>query len=99
MGLIPVARPVKFTLIHVRRQYQFVTEGDGEKLIDEILIYEQLDDDMSQWLKKFGLATDSIQKLLTRDILHYYDSVLLEVVNRICKMDFEVFSYHRLEGF
>ncbi len=86
-------------LIHVRPQYQFVTDGDGARLVDEILKFEQLDDDLRQLLERFGLAADSIKKPQARDMQLFYDSAMLKLVNRIYAKDFELFSYYQYEDF
>jgi hypothetical protein len=82
-------------LIHVRPQYHYITDGNGAILVDDILTYEQLDENIGPLLKEFGLAIDSIRKPQPRDLEEYYDRDSLDLVNHIYRKDFECFSYAR----
>lgn len=80
-------------LIHVRPQYHYVDDGEGKSLVDDILNFESLDQDMARLLNPYGLNADRFRAPEIRDLKHYYTSALLDVVNEIYAKDFDRFRY------
>jgi hypothetical protein len=85
-------------LIHVRPQYQFVLDHKENCLVDDILRYESLDQDIALFLKRFGLHADNIRSPRIRIPGKYFSCEQINRVNEIYARDFELFSYSKASG-
>ncbi|MFC1852293.1 sulfotransferase family 2 domain-containing protein [candidate division CSSED10-310 bacterium] len=83
-------------LIHIRPQYQYVSDSEGHCLVDEILKFERLHVDLARLLKRYGLSTNWIKSPQIRDLKEYYNRAQLDLVNEIYAKDFTDYSYYRL---
>jgi hypothetical protein len=83
-------------VIHIRPQYQYVSDSDGNCLVDEILKFERLHLDMAQLLKRYGLSTNRIKSPQIKDLKEYYNRARLDLVNEIYAKDFAYYSYEML---
>ena len=83
-------------LIHVRPQYQYVFDLEGNRLVDEILRFESLGRDADRLLERHHLRNNAIRSVPERDFQAFYDRGLLDRVNEIYVHDFECFSYEML---
>ena len=79
-------------LIHVRPQYHYIEA----ELVDHVLRFERLDEEMARLMDPFGVETVSIRKPSQRDVSTFFTPETLEVVNRIYCQDFNLFSWPRL---
>jgi hypothetical protein len=80
-------------LIHIRPQYQYVSDSEGNCLVDEILKFEHLHLDMARLLKRYGLSTNSIKSPQIRGLKEYYNRAQLDLINESYAKDFEYYSY------
>jgi hypothetical protein len=80
-------------LIHIRPQYQYVADSEGNCLVHGILKFERLHLDMARLLKRYGLSAKTIKSPQIRDIKEYYNRAQLDLVNEIYVKDFQYYSY------
>jgi len=83
-------------LIHVRPQNQYVLDEDGNRLVDDILAYENLDEALNRFLARFGLHADNIRSPPKRRIDEYFSRAQIDRINEIYARDFEVFSFSKI---
>ena len=82
-------------LIHVRPQYQFILDSEGNSLIDKIIMFENIDRDLAPFLKPFGLHVDNISAPHIRKIYECLSREQIGLIDEIYAGDFEFFSYPR----
>jgi len=82
-------------LIHIRPQYQFVLDHKGNCLVDDILSYENLCQDLHLVLQRFGLHAENIRSPQIREPGEYFSREQIKLVNEIYARDFEDFSYSK----
>jgi len=83
-------------LIHVRPQQSYIFHKNRERLVNEILRFEQLEKDFARLLRRYGLTTDSINPPNEWCARTHLDRHLLDQVNRIYAKDFELGGYEML---
>ena len=79
-------------LIHIRPQYQYISDSKGDCMVDDILKFEHLQVDMAQLLKRYGLHTDKFKSPQLRSIKDYYNRWRLDLVNEIFEKDFSYYE-------
>ncbi len=79
-------------LIHIRPQYQFVFDDDGNRLVDAILRYENLREDLAAFLKPFGLRAENVRSPVMRNASEYFTSKQIERIEEIYAKDFALLS-------
>jgi len=82
-------------LIHVRPQYQFVLDHQGNDLVDKVLRYEKLYQELPLVLEPFRLTADNIRSPKIRDPGEYFSHEQIRLVNQIYARDFDKFSYSK----
>lgn len=80
-------------LIHIRPQYQYIADSEGNFLIDDILNFEHLHRDLARLLERYGLSTDRMTSPPIRGLEEYYTPATLDRVNEIYAKDFQYYSY------
>jgi hypothetical protein len=83
-------------LIHIRPQYQYISDSDGNCSVDEILKFERLHLDMARLLKRYGLSTNRFKSPQIIDLKEYYNRTQLDLVNEIYAKDFAYYAYEML---
>lgn len=90
--------------VHYRPQYTFVYDIDEhddivEKKVDEILKYENLNEDIMNFNKKFNMKIPQYGKKNKYKPLKYikhFNQESIQKVNELYKKDFELFNYEML---
>ena len=83
-------------LIHVRPQYQFVMDENGQRLVDEFLSFEKLGPDFARLLARFNQSTEIIKPPRLKTVTDYFDRETLDRVNQIYRRDFDLGGYEML---
>jgi hypothetical protein len=79
--------------------YDYLTDKDGNIMVDDIIKFETLSKDYNSFCKKYNIQSDllhinkNIYKPNKVDYKKMYDEEMKEVVEKIFKKDFELFDY------
>lgn len=82
-------------LIHIRPQYQFIFDKNDNCLVDDVLSFENLAQDVPLVLDRFGLHAENIRSPQIRQPDEYFSREQIKLVNKIYAGDFEIFSYSK----
>ncbi len=78
-------------------QIHFLTDRSGNLIPDEILRFENLNEDIKNFCKKYNLNQVMLEKKNSsprkKNYVDYYDDELIEYVNRLFKDDIECLGY------
>ncbi len=83
-------------LIHVRPQYQFILDQKGNCLVDDVLSYENLCQDLPLVLEPCGLHAENIRSPQIREPDEYFSREQIKLVNEIYARDFDYFPYSQV---
>ena len=84
-------------LIHVRPQTQYVHDARGRLLVDEVLRFENLGEDLARLLEPHGLTSNFVRPYRERCLSEHLGSEEIELINEIYALDFERFGYEKIE--
>lgn len=84
-------------LIHVRPQTQYVHDTRGHLLVDELLRFENLGQDLARILQAYGLSTDFVRPPQQRCLSNHLGRDQIQLINEIYALDFERFAYEKIE--
>lgn len=90
--------PSVFGQLHLRPQYQWLTDDNGALCVDHIGRFENLAADRSLLEERFGLRISSIPSgnaSAHAPYWEYYDSQTRDIVYEAYRQDFEFFGYRR----
>lgn len=84
--------------IHLtKRQSEFVCDKNGELIINQVLKYEDLENDFRKFNESIGLPKLKLPKLNQTpqkdDFMNYFDAESFEKVYRLYQQDFHLFDY------
>ncbi|MAG56340.1 MAG: hypothetical protein CMJ83_08630 [Planctomycetes bacterium] len=88
--------PDSVTDPHLRSQYCFITDADGELLVDFVGRFERLAEDFRQVCDRIGagdVALPHEKKTRRRDYRGYYSPELIEIVGERYAADIDRFGY------
>lgn len=83
-------------LIHVRPQYQYVTNYDKFNALDHILKFEYLKDEVEKIFRSRKISASNIRNHSDVDVTGFYSRRQIEMVNEIYERDFRNFSYEMI---
>ena len=84
-------------LIHVRPQTQYVHDAKGRPLVDEVLRFEQLGEDLARLLKPHALTASFVRPPRPRRLSDHLGRDQIELINEIYALDFKRFAYAKIE--
>ncbi|MEM7585917.1 MAG: sulfotransferase family 2 domain-containing protein [Acidobacteriota bacterium] len=84
-------------LIHVRPQSHYAHDALGRQLVDEVLRFEQLGEDLERLLQPHELTPGFVRPPRTRRLEDHLEPRQIERINEIYASDFERFGYEKLE--
>jgi len=78
-------------------QIHFITDSNGNLVVDDILRFENLDENIKNFCKKYNLKEVMLPKKngspRKKNYIDYYDDELIEFVSRIYADDLKFFNY------
>ena len=78
-------------------QIHFITDRNGKLMIDDVLRFENLDEEIKNFCKKYNLNEVVLPKknssLRKKHYVDYYDDELIEFATRLFEDDLEYFNY------
>lgn len=84
------------------KQKDYVTDDNGNLIIDHVLNYDNLDNELQNFMKKFGLNIGKLPKLnksshrpLNKKLIDYYDDEAKNKVYNVMKDDFDLFGFDK----
>lgn len=83
-------------MIHLRLQYNMISDNLGNILVDKIIKYENLENDLKETLKNYNLDFTKfkhLNKSTYDNYKNYYDNETILLVQNYYKKDFESFDY------
>ena len=83
-------------LIHVRPQHHYVFDQLGNRQVDNVIRFENLDRELDRVLDGCGLNTSRIRRPPQRNLRAFYDRKLLDRVYDLYLKDFDHFGYARI---
>jgi len=83
-------------------QWEFVTDTNGNNCMDDILRFENLEEDFKRLKTKYKIKKRNLPHINHRtryspDIMAYFDKSMGDKVNKMYYWDFEMFGYNRIE--
>ncbi|MEL7060301.1 MAG: sulfotransferase family 2 domain-containing protein, partial [Acidobacteriota bacterium] len=84
-------------LIHIRPQHHYVFDAEGRLLVDHVLHFERLAEDLAVVLEPFGLETTFVRPARERAVSDHLGSGQIARINEIYALDFERFGYERID--
>ena len=84
-------------LIHVRPQTHYVHDARGRVLVDEVLRFEKLGEDLARLLEPLGLTSRFVRPPRQRRLSDHLGRDQIELINEIYALDFARFGYEKIE--
>ena len=85
------------SLLEWINQIHFITDSNGNLVVDDILRFENLDENIKNFCKKYNLKEVMLPKKngspRKKNYIDYYDDELIEFVSRIYADDLKFFNY------
>jgi len=83
-------------LIHVRPQHHYVETNTHPVGVDEVIRFESIETEMTEFLKRYGIESTKIIKPWSPYFGEFYTREMIDIANEIYRRDFEVFSYEMI---
>jgi len=85
-------------IIHFIPMYQFICDNQNNIIVDKIVYFENMNDDINNIFKKYNITSNFI---ITNTSKHkHYSEILtpelIKIINDIYDKDFEIFNYIKL---
>ena len=84
-------------LIHVRPQTQYLHDATGRLLVDDVLRFENLGEELDRLLEPLGLTSSFVRPPRPRRLSDHLGPDEIRLINEIYALDFERFAYQRIE--